>query len=58
MPRSTTTRVGTRLAFRRVPCCLLQDGGHRHPKLVFAAQWLAYALPCQRFAPILADRCA
>jgi hypothetical protein len=28
------------------------------PKLVFAAQWLAYALPCQRFASILADRYA
>jgi hypothetical protein len=28
------------------------------PKLVFAAQWLAYALPWQRFASILADRYA
>jgi hypothetical protein len=26
------------------------------PKLVFAAQSLAYALPCQRLAPIPADR--
>ena len=24
----------------------------------FAAQWLAYALPCQRFADILAGNCA
>jgi hypothetical protein len=24
----------------------------------FAAQWLAYAIPCRRFADILADTCA
>ena len=24
----------------------------------FAAQWLAYAIPCRRFAAILADACA
>ena len=24
----------------------------------FAAQWLAYAIPCRRFADILADACA
>ena len=24
----------------------------------FAAQWLAYALPCRRFADVLADTCA
>jgi hypothetical protein len=23
--------------------------------MTFAAQWLAYALPCRRFAPALAD---
>jgi hypothetical protein len=39
---------------RRAPRCLLQDGGHRTPNLVFAAQWLACAPPCQRFAAALA----
>ncbi len=24
----------------------------------FAAQWLAYAIPCRRFADVLADACA
>jgi hypothetical protein len=24
----------------------------------FAAQWLAYAIPCRRFAEVLADNCA
>ena len=27
-------------------------------KITFAAQWLAYTLPCRRFAGILADDCA
>jgi hypothetical protein len=27
-------------------------------KITFAAQWLAYTLPCRRFADILADACA
>jgi hypothetical protein len=26
--------------------------------LTFAAQWLAYAIPCRRFAVALADTCA
>jgi hypothetical protein len=26
--------------------------------ITFAAQWLAYTLPCRRFADILADACA
>jgi hypothetical protein len=26
--------------------------------LTFAAQWLAYAIPCRRFADALADNCA
>ena len=57
MPGSSTTpgrtcaRVGApvRVAFRR------DDGvGTRvHPSI--AAQWLAYALPCRRFARVLAD---
>ena len=27
-------------------------------KVSFVAQWLAYTLPCQRFADILTDACA
>src|SRR5262245_65151025 len=30
----------------------------RHPRYPFAAQWLAYALPCRRFADALAGACA
>jgi hypothetical protein len=26
------------------------------PKLFYAAQWLAYAIPCQRFATFLTER--
>ena len=59
MPGSTTTR-GQRASrvhdARRVAFCRTEDIGT--PKLVFAAQWLAYALPCRRFAVVLADRCA
>lgn len=51
MPGSATTRgrscarVGAhaRVAFRR-------DEGVGTPKDIFAAQWLAYAFPCRRFA--------
>ena len=60
MPGSTTTpgrpgtRVGAplRVAFRD----LKRVGTQRYT--CFAAQWLAYALPCQRFAGILADAAA
>jgi hypothetical protein len=54
MPGSTTTR-GRRLSLdhdaRSVAFCRTEDIGT--PKLVFAAQWLAYALPYQRFATAL-----
>ena len=57
MPGSPTTpgRTGTRadvpvrVAFRAV------HGVGTRGKVTFAAQWLAYALPCRRFAPALAD---
>jgi hypothetical protein len=59
MPGSTTTR-GRRMSrnsdILRVAFCRTQGIGT--PKVTFAAQWLAYALPCQRFAPALADRSA
>ena len=41
---------------RHRPYCLVQDGKLGAPKLVFANQWLAYAIPCQRFASTLAGR--
>ncbi len=55
MPVSKTTpgRLGARViapirvAFRQRNDVGTQDGG------TFAAQWLAYALPCQRFANTL-----
>jgi len=57
MPGSTTTpgRPGARviapvrIAFRDLKRVGTQDF------TCFAAQWLAYALPCRRFAGILAD---
>ena len=60
MPVSTTTpgRLGARViapirvAFRQQNDVGTQDEG------TFAAQWLAYALPCQRFAGALAGICA
>jgi hypothetical protein len=56
MPGSATTpdRTGTRVyapvrvAFHAVNGVGIRDNS-------FAAQWLAYALPCRRFAPALAD---
>ena len=56
MPGSTTTpdRLGacnivpSRVAFRQQNDVGTRDEG------TFAAQWLAYALPCQRFAVALA----
>ncbi len=60
MPGSSTTldRTGARdnapvrVAFR--------DSEHvgTRDNLVFAAQWLAYALPCRRFANTFTDACA
>ena len=60
MPGSATTpgRLGTRdvapirFAFRQ-----RNDVGTRE-KGTFAAQWLACALPCQRFAVVLTGHCA
>ena len=60
MPGSTTApgRMGTRnnvpvhIAFRQ------QNGVGTQKKADFAAQWLAYAIPCRRFACILANTCA
>ena len=60
MPVSTTTpgRLVARtiapisVAFRQRNDVGTQDEG------TFAAQWLAYALPCQRFADALAGICA
>ena len=60
MPVSKTTpgRLGARViepirvAFRQRNDVGTQDEG------TFAAQWLAYALPCQRFADALAGICA
>ena len=57
MPGSQTAlgRVGARssapvrLAFRQ------QNGVGAQDVVDFAAQWLAYAIPCRRFACILAD---
>ena len=56
MPGSQTARgrrtarsdAARRIAFR----CL---DGVGTPKQTFAAQWLAYAFPCRRFAPALAS---
>src|SRR3982751_2649589 len=52
---STTTR-GRRASrdhdARRVAFCWTQSIGT--PDLAYAARWLAYALPCQRFTPGLA----
>ena len=57
MPGSLTTRdrsgpcdaVSVRVAFRT------QYGVGIPVDTTFAAQWLAYALPCRRFAETLAD---
>jgi hypothetical protein len=60
MPGSATapSQTGARnnapahVAFRQ------QNGVGTQKKADFAAQWLAYAIPCQRFADVLADYCA
>jgi hypothetical protein len=44
--------VSARVAFRQ------QYGVGARKKADFAAQWLAYAFPCRRFAEALADICA
>ncbi len=59
MPVSTTTpgRLGARdIAPIRVAFRSVNGVGARD--MPFAAQWLAYALPCQRFADALAGICA
>ena len=51
MPGSQTTRgrTGARAgALARIAFCLFESIGT--PEGIFAAQWLAYTLPCQRFA--------
>jgi len=60
MPVSQTTpgRLGARvIAPSRVAFRQRNDVGSREEG-TFAAQWLAYALPCQRFADALAGTCA
>ena len=60
MPVSTTTpdRLSARdIAHIRIAFRQRNDVGARDEG-TFAAQWLAYALPCQRFADALADICA
>ena len=57
MPVSTTTRGRPMSRVRdmgRIAFCRTESIGA--PKLVFAAQWLARAIPCQRFASTLAGR--
>jgi hypothetical protein len=60
MPGSLTTpgrlsaRVNTRPDVLPSANCTASAPG----KDPFAARWLAYALPCQRFALALADHCA
>jgi hypothetical protein len=59
MPGSATTpdRQSARdVAPRRVAFHSVNGVGIRDNS--FAAQWLAYALPCRRFADALADACA
>jgi hypothetical protein len=54
MPGSQTTwgRAGARAhAPAHVAFCLFESIST--PEAIFAAQWLAYALPCQRFAHVL-----
>ena len=60
MPVSTTTpgRLGARtIAPIRVAFRQRNDVGTQNEG-TFAAQWLAYALPCQRFADALTGICA
>ena len=60
MPGATTalgwagarTSASVHIAFR------FQNSVSAQNKADFAAQWLAYAIPCRRFADALADTCA
>ena len=60
MPGSSTapgragarTSAPARIAFRQ------QNNVGAQKKADFAAQWLAYAIPCRRFADVLAGNCA
>ena len=57
MPGSTTTRgrpMSRYCDMGRIAFCRTESIGAQ--KLFFAAQWLAYAIPCQRFASPLAGR--
>src|SRR5271167_1750773 len=58
MPVTTPGRLGARvIAPIRVAFRHRNDVGTRDEG-TFAAQWLAYALPCQRFADALTGICA
>jgi hypothetical protein len=59
MPGSTTTPGRRALAMAR-PCVLPSAAWKASAPGMnyFAAQWLAYAYPCQRFAVHLAGACA
>jgi hypothetical protein len=60
MPGSTTAlgRAGTRNSVPVHVAFRLRNSVGTQKKADFAAQWLAYALPCRRFADVLADNCA
>ena len=49
---SARNSAPVRIAFRQ------RNGVGAQDDVDFAAQWLAYAIPCRRFADILADACA
>jgi hypothetical protein len=49
---SARNSAPARIAFRQ------RNGVGAQDDVDFAAQWLAYAIPCRRFADILADACA
>jgi hypothetical protein len=48
----TRNNVPVRVAFPQ------QYGAGARNDVDFAAQWLAYAIPCRRFAEVLTDNCA
>ena len=60
MPGSSTAlgRMNARSnAFNRI-AFHQENGVGTQKKADFAAQWLAYAIPCRRFAEVLTDNCA
>ena len=60
MPGSQTA-LGRRGARDSAPARIAfhqRNGVGAQDDVDFAAQWLAYAIPCRRFADILADACA